>query len=170
MFPTRTGPSRRIARPVGIRGKGRPALNTKDQTSGVGWEHLHHDADIGVRGRGRSLAQAFEQAALGLTRIVTDSPVAADVQVDVECSQGDLELLFVDWLDAIIYEMATRNMLFGRFTVSIEGLALKGSLWGEPVNVIRHAPACEPKGATLTASRVARDESGLWSAQCVIDV
>lgn len=135
-----------------------------------GWEHFHHDADIGVRGRGRSLAEAFEQAALAVTGIVTDRPVAPDIRLEVECRQGDLELLFVDWLDAVIYEMATRKMVFGRFAVRIDGLVLKGTIWGEPVDIIRHAPACEPKGATLTALKVLRDEGGLWSAGCVIDV
>jgi SHS2 domain-containing protein len=66
--------------------------------------------------------------------------------------------------------MATRKMLFGCFVVRIEGLALRGSLWSEPVDVVRHAPACEPKGATLTVLKVTQDDSGIWSAQCVIDV
>ncbi|OCP14999.1 MULTISPECIES: archease [unclassified Ensifer] len=145
-------------------------MNATGQISGFGWEHFHHDADIGVRGSGRSVVEAFEQAALGLTRIVTYSPIAADIRVEVECRQCDLELLFVDWLDAIIYEIATRKVLFGCFAVRIEGLFLQGSLWGEPVDVVRHAPACEPKGATLTALKVARDDSGIWTAQCVIDV
>ncbi|MCK3779414.1 archease [Ensifer sesbaniae] len=146
------------------------SMITVGETSGFGWEHFHHDADIGVRGRGRSVAEAFEQAAVGMTRIVTYSPIAADIQIDVECRQSDLELLFVDWLDAIIYEMATRNMLFGCFAVRVEELALRGSLFGEPVDVARHASACEPKGATLTALKVTQDDSGIWSAQCVIDV
>jgi tRNA nucleotidyltransferase (CCA-adding enzyme) len=42
-------------------------------------------------------------------------------------------------------------------------------MWGEPVDRARHAPACEPKGATLTELRVAKNE-GLWSAGCIIDV
>lgn len=137
---------------------------------GIGWEHFHHDADIGVCGRGRSLSQAFEQAALALTGIVTDGPVDAGLRVDVECRQDDIELLFVEWLDAIIYEMATRRMLFGRFAVTIDGPRLEGSLWGEPVDVARHAPACEPKGATLIELEVVQTGNGLWSARCVIDV
>jgi SHS2 domain-containing protein len=36
------------------------------------WEHYEHDADIGVRGYGATRAQAFEQAALALTAVVTD--------------------------------------------------------------------------------------------------
>ena len=86
------------------------------------------------------------------------------------CEAPDLELLFVEWLNAIIYEMAVRNMLFGRFSVRIENDRLDGTLWGEPVDVERHAPACEPKGATYTALKVAKDADGRWSAACIVDV
>jgi tRNA nucleotidyltransferase (CCA-adding enzyme) len=61
-------------------------------------------------------------------------------------------------------------MLFGRFAARIEGTRLTGTLWGEPVDVERHAPACEPKGATYTALKVAADNNGVWSAACVVDV
>jgi hypothetical protein len=47
---------------------------------------------------------------------------------------------------------------------------LQGTLWGEPVDVERHAPACEPKGATYTALRVAKGADGNWSAACIVDV
>ena len=78
--------------------------------------------------------------------------------------------MFVDWLNAVIYEMAVRRMLFARFAVRIEDTALEATLWGEPVNIVRHAPACEPKGATYTALRVAQEGDGFWSAACVVDV
>ena len=134
------------------------------------WEHFPHDADIGVRGVGTTVAEAFEQAGLALTAIVTHAAVEPTVPVEVSCEAADLELLFVDWLNAIIYEMAIRNMLFARFAVTIEGSRLQATLWGERVDVARHTPACEPKGATYTALRVARDTRGLWSAGCVVDV
>lgn len=135
------------------------------------WEHFAHDADVGVRGFGLTMAEAFEQAALGLTAIVTDAPVASVQEVPVSCRRGDPALLFVDWLDAVIFEMATRRMLFGSFAVDIDGDRLTGRMSGEPVDVPRHVPACEPKGATLTALSVVRDPAtGLWSAGCIIDV
>lgn len=107
---------------------------------------------------------------MALSAIVRDMLVADDVCVEVECQQSDIELLFVDWLDAIIFEMATRKMLFGRFAVHIEGLTLAGKIWREPVDVACHAPASEPKGATLTELKVSRDADGFWSARCVVDV
>jgi tRNA nucleotidyltransferase (CCA-adding enzyme) len=138
--------------------------------SKAGWEHLPHDADVGVRGWGTSAAQAFEQAAYALTAVITHVEVKPQVLVQVRCEASDLELLLVEWLNAIIYEMAVRKMLFGRFAVRIDGGRLEGTLWGEPVDIARHAPACEPKGATYTALKVAKNPDGTWSAACIVDV
>ena len=126
--------------------------------------------DVGLRGFGATTARAFEQAARALTAVVTQAAVEPNFVVEVRCEAPDLELLFVEWLNAVIYEMAVRRMLFGRFAVTIEDSRLTGTLWGEGVDIERHAPACEPKGATYTALKVARDPSGIWSAACVVDV
>jgi tRNA nucleotidyltransferase (CCA-adding enzyme) len=135
------------------------------------WEHFDHDADIGVRGYGASPDEAFVQAALAMTAVVTDpTTVAPAVEVAIACEAPDLELLLVDWLNALIYEMATRKMLFGRFTVRIDGNALQGAAWGEAVDRVRHPVVVEVKGATYTALRVAQTPAGLWLAQTVVDV
>jgi SHS2 domain-containing protein len=139
-------------------------------TAATGWEHFPHAADVGLRGFGRTPAEAFEQAGLALTAVVTSSTIAPKVEVQVRCDARELELLFVEWLNAIIYEMAVRNMLFSRFKVRIESTRLYGTLWGEPVDVTRHQPACEPKGATYTALKVAESTDGTWSAACIVDV
>jgi len=134
------------------------------------WENFPHDADVGVRGFGATPSEAFEQAAQALTAVVTHAEIEPKLKVEVSCEAPDLELLFVEWLNCIIYEMAVRDMLFSRFSVRIDGTRLTGTLWGEPVDVTRHAPACEPKGATYTALKVAADRNGLWSASCIVDV
>jgi SHS2 domain-containing protein len=134
------------------------------------WEHFPHGADVGILGRGATMAEAFEQAAAALTAIVTDAEVAEKTSVEVECDAPDMELLFVEWLNAIIYEMAVRNMVFGRFKVIIRDTCLHGTMWGEPIDQAKHGPACEPKGATYTALHVGQDSGGLWSAACVVDV
>lgn len=135
------------------------------------WEHFPHGADVGLRGRGESLDRAFEQAAIALTAVVTDPDgVREEEQVDIVCEAPSLDILFVDWLNAVIYEMTTRGMLFGRFEVKVEGLALRARVFGEAVDRSRHEPAVEAKGATFTELRVERDESGTWTAQCVVDV
>jgi SHS2 domain-containing protein len=135
------------------------------------WEHFHHRADIGVRGIGRSLAEAFEQAALALTAVVTDpSWVTDEIAVDLQCEAPDEELLLADWLNAVVYQMATRRMLFARFQVRIRNHRLEATAWGEPVDPVRHQPAVEVKGATYTELRVAPIPGRRWLAQCVVDV
>ena len=135
------------------------------------WEHFDHGADIGVRGYGVSPDEAFAQAALAMTAVVTDpATVKPAVAVAITCEAPDLELLLVDWLNALIFEMATRKMLFACFAARIEGVALRGEAWGEMMDRARHPLAVEVKGATYTALRVAQNPDGVWMAQCVVDV
>ncbi|HEX7972009.1 MAG TPA: archease [Thiobacillus sp.] len=134
------------------------------------WEHFPHEADMGVRGIGPTLAAAFEQAALAMTAVVTDpARVAADEAVEIRCEAPDDELLLVDWLNALILEMAARHMLFSRFEVNLDGPHLYATAWGEAVDMQKHRPAVEIKGATYTELNV-KEESGRWLAQCVVDV
>lgn len=135
-----------------------------------GWEHFHHEADIGVRGRSDTLAGAFRQAALGLTAVVTEPHRVRTVEpVEIRCAAPDRELLLADWLNAIVLEMAVRNMLFGRFEVRLEDGRLEGRAWGEPVDRARHHPAVEVKGATYTQLSV-HEEGDDWVAQAILDV
>lgn len=165
----------------------------------AGWEHFDHGADIGVRGHGPTESAAFEQAAMALTAVITDpGGVAARQSVPLGCEAADDELLLAAWLNALVFEMAVRRMLFARFSVVIEDAPMRPgrapSPWetgspaathvdtraagrrqlravaeGEPLDPARHHPAVEVKGATLTALRVAREGDG-WLAQTVVDV
>ena len=138
---------------------------------GACWAHFEHRADIGVRGMGPSREAAFEQAALALTAVVAPPErVLPRHRIELACEAADDESLFVAWLNALVYEMAVRRMLFSRFRVAIAGHRLHASAWGEPISVPRHRPAVEVKGATFTALRVAPGEAGGWVAQTVVDV
>jgi SHS2 domain-containing protein len=133
-------------------------------------ETFAHDADIGVRGRGASLAEALANAGRALVSVVTDPASVREVlSVAISCEASDPEALLFDWLNALVFEMATRRVLFSRFEVSVQGGQLRGRAFGEPVDVARHRPAVEVKGATWTGMRVAR-EGGGWVAECVVDV
>ena len=135
------------------------------------WEHFPHDADIGVRGIGASKEEAFEQAAVALTAVIADLHTVVPTEVvEVTCEAPDDELLFVDWLNALVYEMATRRMLFSRFEVHISGQHLHAKVWGEAIDIARHQPAVEVKGATYTELLIKQDENRVWLAQCVVDV
>jgi len=137
----------------------------------MSWETFPHEADVGVRGIGATLAEAFAGAATAMTSAICDpARVVPKDAVVVACTAPDEEMLLVDWLNALVYEMATRRMLFSRFEVSIEDHSLRAIVWGEPVDVARHQPAAEVKGASFCELAVNREPDGRWLAQCVVDV
>jgi len=137
----------------------------------AGWEHFEHQADIGLRAWGPDLATALEQAGVALTAVVTEpETVEATQAVALECTAADPEFLLVEWLDALIYAMATRRMLFATYEVHLDGLDLHATAFGEPVDRDRHAPAVEVKGATLTGLKAEPGADGAWRLECVVDV
>lgn len=137
---------------------------------GAHWEHFAHAADVGIRGVGATKAQAFEQAAVAMTAVVTDpGRVTPRQMIRVTCAAPDDELLLAEWLNGLIFEMSARRMVFGRFLVQLGPGWLRGQAWGEPVDRGRHHPAVEIKGATYTELRVACAK-GVWLAQTVLDV
>jgi len=152
-----------------------PERDSRRPSSDLSWEHFPHGADIGVRGHGNNSAQAFAAAALALTAVVAEpADVAAATSVPVHCTAPDHETLLLDWLNALVFEMADRDMLFARFDVAIEpaddGVALTAVAWGEALDRRRHRPVVEVKGATYTELMVRQDADGHWLAQCVVDV
>ncbi len=126
---------------------------------------------MGVRGIAPSKEGAFEQAALAMIAVITDPLAVSPTEaVTIACEAPDDELLLADWLNALIYEMATRKMVFGRVEVQLTDHRLQATAWGEPVLVAKHQPAVEVKGATYTSLSVTQDRHGTWIAQCVVDV
>lgn len=146
-----------------------------DQAVGLAhahWEHFPHEADVGIRGVGPTKADAFAQAAVAMTAVVTDlGTIRIERTVPIVCWAPYDELLLVDWLNALIYEMTTRRMLFRDFVVKIDPDGrLQAEASGELLDEERHQPAAELKGAMLAELHVGQDADGLWSAQCIVDV
>lgn len=138
------------------------------------WEHFAHGADIGVRGLGPTREAAFAQCARALVAVITDPAGVREAgSVALSAQAPDDELLLVEFLNALVFEQSAHRWLAARCEVAIEGAPggrLSAAAFGEPVDVARHQPAVEVKGATLTALSVGRDAAGEWHAQCVVDV
>jgi tRNA nucleotidyltransferase (CCA-adding enzyme) len=136
------------------------------------WEHFCHGADIGIRGIGATPQEAFAQAGLAMTAAMTDvDRVRPSDEITIECAGTDLEDLFFAFIDALVFEMSTRKMVFSQFDVRIDRGQLHARIRGESVDRERHEPAVEVKGPTLTELHVSQNAAdGVWTAQCVVDV
>ncbi len=133
-------------------------------------ETFEHEADIGVRGFGDTLEEAFSNTALALYSVMVNIDVVEPKKrKTVTVSAPDLELLLVEWLNALLAVSDMERMVFSRFEVEIRGTSLTGSAWGEQFDRERHEPEVEVKGATYHLLSV-KEENGRFTAQCVVDV
>lgn len=142
---------------------------------GMTFETFEHVADVGVRGKGRTLSDAFVGGALAMIEVMFDiSQVERRASVDIECSGFDMESLFVEWLNAILTKRDLEEMVFSEFTVDIDdtdpdGPELKGKAWGEAYDPDRHDAMTEVKAATYSQLKVYK-EGDLFVVQCIVDV
>lgn len=137
---------------------------------GISYETFEHEADIGIRGYGDSLEEAFAHAAAAMYSVMVDlSRVEPKEKRTVTASAGDHEILLVEWLNALLALSDIERMVFSRFEVKVSGTSLTGSAWGEPLDRERHEPNVEVKGATYHLLNVSKMD-GRYIAQCVVDV
>ncbi len=140
------------------------------------WELFSHKADMGIRGFGSSFEKAFEQGGLALMGVLMDpAQVTLQTSIRISCSAPTMDMLFYDWINELIYEMARQHLVFGQYHVKINevqggDLVLEGEALGETIDVEKHQLAVEIKGATFTELKAEKNELGTCIVQCVVDV
>jgi protein archease len=136
----------------------------------VQFETFEHEADIGIRGFGNNMKEAFENAAVAMYSVMVNIDVVNPREErTLTVSAPDRELLLVEWLNALLAISDIEHMIFSKFDVKIEGTTLIGVAWGEPLDRDRHEPLVEVKGATYHLLNV-KEQDGKYTAQCVVDV
>ncbi len=134
------------------------------------YETFEHEADIGIRGIGDTLEEAFAHAAAAMYSVMTNlSRIVPREKRTVAVSASDKELLLVEWLNGLLAVSDIERMVFSKFEVRIHGTTLTGVAWGEPFDRERHEPNVEVKGATYHLLKVGIT-GGRYTAQCVVDV
>ncbi|MGC9529128.1 MAG: archease [Candidatus Bipolaricaulaceae bacterium] len=138
------------------------------------YEILEHGADAGVRGIGRTLEEAFAEAARAMFSLMVElAAVRPCRERAVEVKADDLGGLLVAWLGELLTLRDVEGLVFSDFSVEIGrspgDLLLRGRARGEPLDPARHQPRLEVKAATYCGLRVGQ-EGGRYLAQCVVDV
>ena len=141
-----------------------------EKTSMAAYETFEHESDIGIRGFGGSIEEAFENAAVALYSVMVNTGKIAPKETRVvTVSAPDRELLLVEWLNALLSLSDIERMVFSKFEVKIKDMLLTGTVWGEPLDRARHEAHVEVKGATYHLLSV-KEQDGRYTAQCVVDV
>lgn len=137
----------------------------------VRYETFEHEADIGIRGFGRSLEEAFQNAAVAMFSVIAKvETIQPTEKKSIAVFAPDRELLLVEWLNALLSAADLERIIFSTFDVRIKnGTSLTGTAWGEHLDHKRHEAHVEVKGATYYLLNVS-ENGGFYTAQCVVDV
>ena len=142
-----------------------------------GYRHSEHTADVLIEAWGRTLEEAFEQAALAVYEVATDtSRVRPARRVDVEVEGVDLENLLYRWIEAFLAYTDAEGLMFGLFRVCRIEKAGEGewrivsSAWGEPFDPQRHEHRTYVKAMTYAQMEIRREGEDCWKVQFVVDI
>jgi len=133
------------------------------------FELLEHTADVGIRARGATLEEAFEQATLGLAEVLGARRPGPGEAVAVEVTAGDPGALLVDWLNEVLWLHETR----GHAAIAAVGVERVGD--DRAAGSVTFSSTDPPpdgtfvKAVTYHRLRVGRDAGG-WLAEVYLDV
>ena len=136
----------------------------------IEFETFEHGADMGIRGYGTTLEEAFVNGAKALFSVMVDIQKVDGVEeYGVKCSADDTDTLFVEWLNNLLSIADSEGVVFSSFELEIKENSLEGKALGERLDRGKHRAAVEVKAATYHMLKVAETEGG-FVAQCVVDV
>jgi SHS2 domain-containing protein len=133
------------------------------------YEFFEHEADVGIRGIGSSLEEAFAEAARAMFSVMVDIDKVKPIKsIEIACKAENDEELFIEFLNKLLAEATINEMVFSSFIVQIRDHELTGTAKGEKLDPERHDIKTEVKAATYSQLRVERDEE--FIVQCIVDV
>ncbi len=134
------------------------------------YELFDHPSEQGIRGYGKTPAEAFEEAAKAMESIIADiDKIEAKQEREIKLENPDKEILLVKWLNELLYLLDVDGLVFSDFEVQIKNDELKARVKGEEFNSDKHGSGTIIKAPTYNELKV-KEENGQWIAQCVVDV
>ena len=127
------------------------------------FEFLEHTADVYIAAHGKTMEEAFENAALALFEVMTDTDkVSPDVEDHVVVEAEDEYALLYSWLEALLVNFETKNMLYSRFAIADieetdEGFKIKAAAWGEKFSAEKHMQKVGVKAVTYHRMEILKE-------------
>ncbi|MCD6557437.1 MAG: archease [Candidatus Aenigmarchaeota archaeon] len=128
-------------------------------------------ADRAFAAFGNTLEQAFANAALAMTEIITDtSKINKKMERKIHVEARDDKALLYDWLSEILFIFDTEHVVFGEFVVTITRADSKWLLdavaRGE--DLARHEIRGEVKAITYHKMEIKKTDGG-YRVQVIVD-
>jgi SHS2 domain-containing protein len=135
------------------------------------YDLIDHTADVGLKAYGKTLSEAFENAAKGMFDIITDkSEIESVGQFNIKLEAPDLKQLLVDWLSELLYIHSSQNLVFGFFKLDVDEKkpGLSATVFGEKLDISKHKIGNEIKAVTYHMLEVKKKKP--YHVQVLFDI
>ena len=139
------------------------------------FEFLEHTADVLIAAHGQTLEEAFENAALAMFEVMTDTTKIDPVQEDtIEVEAEDEYALLYSWLEALLVKFEVKGMLFSQFEMgriqdTPDGYKLQASVWGEKFKAEKHPQKVAVKAVTYHRMEIIKEHDQI-TLEFILDI
>jgi SHS2 domain-containing protein len=135
------------------------------------FEVFDHTADLGLRIQAAELGALFSEAGRALLSVIVSNPESVESRdrLTLHIAGSDLEYLFVDWLDELLFLFESKRFLANEFQTQLDDAGLSATVRGEPCDPARHVLAHEVKAVTYHGLEVGQSPDG-WRAEVILDI
>ena len=137
-------------------------MSTAEKFAGK-FEFLEHTADVYIRAHGKTMEEAYENAALAMFETITDTDQVAQSEADsIEVEAEDQYALLYNWLEALLVNSETKGMLYSKFQINswketAENFKIKAKIWGEKFDPQKHPQKVAVKAVTYHRMVIIRE-------------
>ena len=135
------------------------------------FEIIDHTADIAIKVYGNTLKELFENAALGMFNIIADlEGIKSSTEIDIRVEALDAEELLVEWLEELLYNFYTKNIIFSEFKINeLSDTKLTARAKGRFIGENKNRLKAEIKAATRHGIKIEKI-NGKYETEIVFDV
>jgi SHS2 domain-containing protein len=136
------------------------------------YRFLPHTADAKFQAFGKSLEEAFANAAYAMTSIITDDKIKSKVKHKISIKSEDEKALLYDFLEKLIFLIDTRGFLLSKVTdltikKSAKSLTLTAAISGD-----NHPSHYQTKTTikAVTYQQMFVKKNKIWTVQVIVDI
>jgi len=139
------------------------------------YEFLEHVSDAYVAAYGKTLEEAFQNAAEAMFEtMIETSKVALTLEEVVKVEGHDREELLYNWLEALLLKFEIEAKVYRKFEIeNIKerdgGFTLKAIIRGEPYDAEKHRPKVEVKAVTYHQMEINEQKRG-YEVKFILDL
>lgn len=150
--------------------------NDKNESTSKNFEYFDVTADIGFWAYGKSLEEAYENAASAMFNVMTEVNTVKPTQKrEFKVESEDLVSLLYDYLEELLFLFDVELLFFSKFEVAIEKISeesyeLNCIAYGEDVNWEIHPRKSEVKAITFHKMDVTFEDDDSVKLSAILDL